>query len=178
MNANNTNGISFTLTGTDTNTALISLDWGDDSQRERQRLGFTHIYSNGTYQARLLVVDDGAIHTFDMSVSVTCADGTVETLNVNTFPVVPMTNSAVVPGGLLPDFDFVRATSIVFATNGNPVIQYLAVPDLNYTIETSSRLSDGFEPITNKAADTNGALIFEDSRLPREGQRFYRAKYP
>ena len=63
--------------------SLISVNWGDGSEFDAQATGFTHAYAlPGAYNADVLVVDHGTVHSYPMTINV--ADG-VSTESVNIF---------------------------------------------------------------------------------------------
>jgi T5SS/PEP-CTERM-associated repeat protein len=95
VNANISSGLSLDITGTDPTEDVISMNWGDGSAYEEQSLTFSHIYAAGTYNADLLVVDDGAVHSYDMTVLVSSDPGSTVDVDVAFFPAVDNPNVGV-----------------------------------------------------------------------------------
>ena len=80
VNANSTSGISITISGAEPNSDIISMNWGDGSPLQEQSLSISHIYTTGTYAAQLLVIDSGAVHSYNMTVVVSCQHQLLSTL--------------------------------------------------------------------------------------------------
>ncbi len=178
VNANSILGLSLSLAGSNTNQSLISMNWGDGSSLQEQSLAFSHIYSNGTYQADLLVVDAGAVHSYGMTVAVSSSAPASINVNVTPFSPVSIPNQGLVPANSVPDFVVVQATSMSVLPNGHAVVDFLGVPTWTFTILTSSNLTQAFLPIGSATAGTNGAFQFDDPGAVNANSRFYRASYP
>ena len=109
VNANNVGGLSLNLVGTDPAKDVISMNWGDGSAYQKQSLSFSHVYSPGTYTADLLDVDDGAVHSYDMTVLVSSAPSTPIDITVTAFAPVETPNQGLVP--LAPLSEVPQATT-------------------------------------------------------------------
>jgi len=178
VSANSTNGISLSLSGVNPNSDIISMNWGDGSPFQEQSLSISHIYTTGTNAAQLLVIDSGAVHSYNMTVVVSSSAPTSININVTPFSPVSIPNQGLVPANSVPDFIVVRATSMTVLPNGHAVIGFIGVPTWTFTILTSSNLTQGFVPIGSAAAGTNGAFQFDDPGAVNANSRFYRASYP
>jgi hypothetical protein len=97
VNANSVTGLSLSLVGADPTEDVISMNWGDGSAYDEQSLTFSHIYAPGTYIADLLDVDDGAVHSYDMTVDVSSAPSTPIEIDVTAYPIVDNPNPGLVP---------------------------------------------------------------------------------
>jgi hypothetical protein len=178
VNANNIRGLSMGLSGVATNQDLISMNWGDGSAFQEQSLGFSHIYSNGTYHADLLVIDAGAVHSYTMTVSVSSSAAPSIAVNVTAFPPATITNQGFVLASPVPDFNIAQLTSISILSNGQAVLNFLGVPAWTYTIEATSDLTQAFSPIGSGTAGTDGTFQYTDLAAVGAKARFYRASYP
>lgn len=178
VNANSVSGLSLNLTGVTANGAIISMSWGDGSALAEQSLTFSHIYSAGTYAAHLLVVDSGAVHSYNMTVVVSSSTGASVAVNVAPFPPQNIPNPGLLPDDPVPDFVVVQATTISKLGNGHALIQFIGVPGWTYTIGATSDLKQGFLPVGSATADTNGNFQYDDPAAAGVTRRFYRATYP
>ena len=178
VNANSTNGISLTLASPNTNQDLISMNWGDGSAYQEQSLAFSHVYASGTYQANLLVVDAGAVHSYDMTVNVSSSHAASITFNVTPFPPANIPNQGLVRANPVPDFNVVQTTSIVVLPNGHAVVNFLGVATWTYTIEATADLTQGFLPVGSATAGADGTFEYNDPAALNFNTRFYRASYP
>ncbi len=176
-NANSTNGITVTITGVNTNTALISVNWGDGQNWQEQALSFSHVYAEGTYTADLLVVDTNAVNSYDMTITVSLSPATPVNVSVMPFPSTAITNQSIVPAQQVSGFAVVQMTSISIS-NGYPVVGLFGVPTWSYTIRASSNLLQQFIPIGSAVAGSNGVFQFQDPTANTNAMRFYRASYP
>jgi hypothetical protein len=102
VNSNSTTGLSVDISGADPTEDVISINWGDGSEYEGQSLAFSHIYASGTYSADLLEVDDGAVHSYDMTVSVSSALSTPVDVDVTAFSPAEDVNPGLIPAQLQP----------------------------------------------------------------------------
>jgi len=98
--------------------ALVSMDWGDGSPFDAQATTFAHDYAfPGDYLASLLVVDSGAVHRYQMPVSVSGAFMTQSsTITVDRFSPATGTN---------PNFD--EAPILLFSEVPEPATIFLFV---------------------------------------------------
>jgi hypothetical protein len=103
VNANNVSGLLLNLIGADPTEDLISINWGDGSPYQGQSLTFSHMYSPGTYSADLLEVDDGAVHSYDMTIEVSSASSTPIDITVTPFPTVDDPNPGLTPALPVPE---------------------------------------------------------------------------
>jgi len=178
VNANNINGLSLSLIGTATTSALISVNWGDGSAYTEQSLTPSHVYAAGTYNAQILVIDNGAVHSYTMTVGVSSAPSTPVTVNVTAFPPVNIPNQGLLPAGPVPDFIVMQTTGFSVLPNGHGLIQFNGIPGWTYSIQAASDLISGFSTIGSATADTNGNFQFDDPAAIGATSRFYRATYP
>ena len=177
LNANSTNGLTIYIFGENTNTALISMSWGDGSAFQEQMLSFSHVYSAGTYAGNLLIVDTNAVHLYTFNVTVSPAPGTVNTINVTQFYSTPATNQHIVPAGPVPGFAVVQTTSISISNN-YPIVNLFGIPTWSYTIRASTNLLRPFVPIGSAVAGPNGVFQFQDPTVNSNAMKFYKASYP
>ncbi|HEY3864305.1 MAG TPA: hypothetical protein VGO59_20730 [Verrucomicrobiae bacterium] len=175
LNANTATGILFTLAGVDVTKALVSMNWGDGSAFLEQSLTLSHIYANGSYNANLLVIDDGAVHSYDFSVIVSAAAGSVSNIQVAPFPPVNSLNQGLSPASAVPNYPLPLAQSISFSTNGHAQTTFIGAAGETYEIQASTNLSQGFTTVTNLTAGTNGIFNFDDPNAFRNSCGFYRA---
>jgi hypothetical protein len=70
VNANFTGGMSFSLANADLANSIVSMNWGDGSLYDDRQSSFTHVYSPGTYNADLFVLDAGSVQRFNFTVNV------------------------------------------------------------------------------------------------------------
>lgn len=112
VNANRLSGLNLSLLGTDPNSAILSMSWGDGLPDDTQATRFAHLYDPGTYNADLFILDSGAVHSYDMTVVV--SDGAAATItvqpsaftpslsaNIGEAPIVPQDVPEPAIGGLL-----------------------------------------------------------------------------
>ena len=128
-NANIISGLSLNIVGTNASQDLISMNWGDGSAFQEQSLTFSHVYSNGTYQADLLIIDAGAVHSYQMTIIVSSAAAAYITINVTAFPPMSIPNQGLIPSDPVPDF----------------------VPSVQYTVAPTN----GYAPLTVQFNSTN-----------------------
>lgn len=87
FNANLGTGISLNLANVNPASAIISIDWGDGSLREGQFTSYSHLYTSpGSYDANLLVMDSGAVHSYDMRIDVGGSPSDPIGILVSSFP--------------------------------------------------------------------------------------------
>jgi len=178
VNANSVNGFSLSLVGPNTNQDLISMNWGDGSAFQEQSLTFSHVYSNGTYNADLLIIDAGAVHSYDMTVVVSSSSTTNVSINVTQFPPQSIPNQGFVTSSPVPDFNVVNTTCISILPNGQALIGFLGVSNWTYTIQATTNLTQAFLPIGSATAGSNGTFQYQDPTATNFHMRFYRASYP
>lgn len=178
VNANSTNGLVLTLAGINTNQSLISMSWGDGSPFQEQTLNFSHLYAAGTYQANLLVIDAGAVHSYSITVVVSPSPAVSVPVTVTPFPFANIPNQGFVSADPVPGFNVVQTTSIAILPNHHAVINSLGIPLWTYTIEATSDLNQGFLPVGSATAGADGTFQYNDSSATNFNSRFYRAKYP
>jgi hypothetical protein len=154
------------------------MNWGDGSAFQEQSLSFSHIYGSGTYQADLLVIDAGAVHSYTMTVAVSSSAASSININVTAFPPSSITNQGFVTASPVPDFNIAQLTSIAFQSNGQAVLTFLGVPTWTYTIEATADLSQGFSPVGSGTAATDGTFQYTDPAAVGSNARFYRVSYP
>jgi uncharacterized repeat protein (TIGR03803 family) len=97
VNANSITGLSLNIVGADPTEDIISMNWGDGSAYQEQSLIFSHVYSPGTYTVDLLDVDDGAVHSYDMTVLVSSAPSTPIDIDITAFTPTETPNAGLVP---------------------------------------------------------------------------------
>jgi hypothetical protein len=97
VNANTVTGLSLSLFGTNPSEDVISMNWGDGSAYDEQSLTFSHVYAPGTYTADLLDVDEGAVHSYDMTVDVSSAPSTPIEIDVTPYPTSDDPNPGLFP---------------------------------------------------------------------------------
>ena len=95
--SNSVSGISISLSGANTSNDLISMNWGDGYAYQEQSLNFSHVYAPGTYTADLLDIDDGALHSYDMTVDVSSSASSPVNINVTPFSPVENVNPNLTP---------------------------------------------------------------------------------
>ena len=178
VNANSVNGLWLTVAGADTNFDIISIKWGDGSALQEQAATFSHVYSVGTYSAQLLVIDAGAVHSYDMMVVVSSSTAAAVTVNVTPLAPVSIPNQGLIPATLGPAFLVMQTMSISILGNGHAVAKFLGIPTLTYTIEATSDLDQGFLPVSTVTAGADGTFQYDDPAAVNAGSRFYRATYP
>jgi hypothetical protein len=178
VNANNVNGLSLTLAGADANHDVISIKWGDGSSPQEQSLSLSHVYATGTYAAQLLVIDAGAVHSYDMSVVVSSSTAATVAANVTPLAPVSIPNQGFVPASLGPDFLVLQTTSISVLANSHVLVTFLGIPTLTYTIEATADLKQGFLPVATVTAGSDGTFQYDDPAAVGAKSRFYRATYP
>ena len=178
VNANSVNGISLSLGGADATHNLISMKWGDGSALQEQLLTLSHVYASGTYAAQLLVIDAGAVHSYDMSVVVSSSTSAAVSANVTPLAPVSIPNQGLVPASLGPDFLGMQTTSVSVLTNGHALATVLGIPTLTYTIDATSDLTQGFLPVATVAAGADGTFQYDDPAAVGARCRFYRATFP
>lgn len=179
VSANTVSGLTVQLSGTDPRLAMISMSWGDASDNQGQALSFTHHYQAGSYQAHLLVIDSGAVHSYSMNVVVSAAAPSAPQIAVAAFPPAGLANdglSVPLPTDI-PDFVLVQPTSMTLLPNGHALSGFKGVPNWTFTIQAGNDLT-GFSNIGTAVADSAGNLQFEDPVGTSVPRRFYRAAYP
>jgi hypothetical protein len=128
-NANIDSGLTLNIVGTNAFQSLISMNWGDGSVFEVQSLTFSHVYSVGTYQADLLIIDTGAVHSYNMTVVVSASPASLITVNVTPFAPVIIPNEGLVPANPVPDYLPIissQPTSIMATAGSNAVFSVTA----------------------------------------------------
>jgi hypothetical protein len=178
LNANATNGITFTLAGVDPALALVSMNWGDGTPWQEQSLTLSHVYTNGGYYGDLLIIDNGAVHSYTFNVLVSSATATVSNLSITAFPPVNTPNQGLLPGNPVPNYPLPLAQSISVGQNGLIRCTFTGAPGETYEIQSSTNLQQGFVTVTNLTAGTNGVFIFDDPNAVQNRSGFYRVPLP
>jgi MYXO-CTERM domain-containing protein len=118
VNSNSTTGLTINLTGLNSS-ALVSVNWGDNTPWNQQSSAFNHVYAPGSYTADVLVVDSGAVHDYSMNVSVSPSPGALVGIGVNHFPDAGGNNPTDYPDGTsIPDETPAPSAAALLALGG------------------------------------------------------------
>jgi hypothetical protein len=178
INANATDGVTIALTGVGSPQALISMNWGDGTAFEEQCTTLSHVFSNGTYAAHLLIIENGAVHSYDLGVTVSSAPATYTNITVVPYPAMSLPNQGLIDANWVPNYPPPSVQSISLRPNGHALVTFAGAQAETYLIQSATNLSLGFAIVTNATAGTNGLFLYDDPNAPNNRSTFYRAVWP
>lgn len=118
INANQSSGFSISVLNEDPNASIISINWGDGSPFEEQSLNMSHTYAVGTYVSDLLIIDAGAVHSYDMTIDVSSGASALITINPTPFAPIETPNGDLTILGAIPPVPEPSMISLLILCSG------------------------------------------------------------
>lgn len=90
-------GLAIDLPGWDLTARLLGIDWGDGSPTELAEPSMHHIYSPGSYTAKVLAIDDSAVQRRSIPITVGANASPSVVVSFNWYPPISIPNIPLVP---------------------------------------------------------------------------------
>lgn len=94
------------------------MNWGDGSLFENQTDDLSHVYTSGTYTADLLIVDSGAVHSYDFEIATSAMSGDDLSITPTIYPPSQEANPGLVDATPIPDVVNVPEPTSLGVTTG------------------------------------------------------------
>lgn len=176
--ANVTNGLTITLTGVSATTSLISMNWGDGSPFMEQSTTLSHVFTNGTYTANILIIDNAAVRSYDINVSSSPANATLTNITVTPLPDAALANQGLLIADWVPNYPPPLAQSIFILPTGHALITFCGAKGESYEVQSASSLDRPFLSVTNLVMGPDGTFRYDDASATANKSSFYRMILP